>query len=41
MVHECRWAKEGPIFEGSTDPDAFDARGVAACHVIRDLDTKQ
>ncbi|KAL3149569.1 hypothetical protein ABBQ32_002346 [Trebouxia sp. C0010 RCD-2024] len=36
-----KWTKQGPIFDGGTDPDDFDALGVAACHVVKDLDTKQ
>jgi len=37
----CRWTKQGPMFSGSTEPEAFDAKGVAACNIVRDLDTKK
>lgn len=36
-----RWTKQGPIFEGGSDPADFDARGAASRCVVRDLDTKQ
>lgn len=36
-----KWTKQGPIFEGGTDKDDFDAKGVANRCVIRDIDTKK
>ncbi|DBA88789.1 TPA: hypothetical protein ACH3X1_004204 [Trebouxia sp. C0004] len=36
-----KWTKQGPMFSGSTEPGSFDARGVAACNIVRDLDTKK
>lgn len=32
-----RWARAGPVFAGGGDGAAFDARGAAARHVVRDL----
>ena len=29
------------MFDGSSEAGAFDARGVTACHIVRDLDTKK
>lgn len=36
-----RWTKQGPIFEGGSLPDDFDARGAAGRCVIRDIDSKK
>ena len=36
-----RWSKQGPLFDGGREAGCFDAKGVAACHVVRDLDTKK
>ncbi|KAL0055171.1 hypothetical protein WJX82_008147 [Trebouxia sp. C0006] len=36
-----KWTKQGPMFSGSTEAGAFDARGIAACNIVRDLDTKK
>lgn len=37
---ECRWQKQGCIFAGSEDADAFDSAGAAAHSIVRDLDTR-
>lgn len=36
-----KWSKQGPLFDGSREAGSFDAKGAAACHVVRDLDTKK
>lgn len=36
-----KWSKQGPLFDGGREAGCFDAKGVAACHVVRDLDTKK
>lgn len=36
-----KWDKQGPIFEGGSSPDDFDARGAASRCVVRDIDSKQ
>jgi len=35
------WKKAGPIFAGSTSGAEFDGKGAAACHVVRDFQTKR
>ena len=35
------WRKEGRIFSGGAGGSGFDGRGAAACHVTRDVATKQ
>ena len=40
-MYLARWTKQGPLFDGGREAGAFDARGVASCHVVRDLDTKK
>ncbi|KAI3438045.1 hypothetical protein D9Q98_000488 [Chlorella vulgaris] len=36
-----KWTKAGPVFEGGSSPDDFDARGAASRCVVRDIDSKQ
>lgn len=35
------WKKAGPIFAGSDSGADFDGKGAAACHVVRDFQTKR
>ena len=35
------WKKAGPIFAGSDSEADFDGKGAAACHVVRDFQTKR
>ena len=32
------WTKQGPVFNGSAEGSAHDARGAASCHVVYDSD---
>ena len=36
-----KWAKRGPVFAGGGDGAAFDARGAAARHVVRDFSSRR
>ncbi|KAK9805256.1 hypothetical protein WJX72_009116 [[Myrmecia] bisecta] len=36
-----RWQRQGPIFAGGDDANAFDGRGAAARHVVRDSASKR
>ncbi len=35
------WKKAGPIFAGSDSGADFDAKGAAACHIVRDFQSKR
>ena len=35
------WRKQGPVFSGGPDGSAFDGRGAAACHVVRDAGSRK
>ena len=36
-----RWVRAGPVFAGGGDGAAFDARGAAARHVVRDVASRR
>ena len=35
------WQRQGAVFSGGNDGAAFDAKGAAACHVVRDYTGKK
>lgn len=36
-----RWRRQGPLFEGGSDTDAFDSGGALNVHVIKDTELKR